>query len=64
MAARMPMPKTAVDEYDGFIFGKHKVWRAGKSLVVDDVAKSEFMKGGAERKLRFGARTLDALHES
>ena len=64
LPTRMPVPKSPVDEHDGFIFWKYEVRRSGKSFVVDEIAKPEFMQQAAERKLRCGARTLYALHES
>jgi hypothetical protein len=56
------VPKAAVDEDDGFVFGKDDVGAAGKVFGVEAEAEAESVKDGADEDLGLGVLAFDAGH--
>ena len=49
----MFMPKTPIDQNDGFVLGKNQIRRAGQSGIVQSVSKTQPMKFFSNNQFRF-----------
>ena len=53
----MTMPEAPVDENDGLVTRKHKIWFPRKILYMQAIAKAESVQASANQELRFGVLT-------
>jgi hypothetical protein len=63
MAAGVPMPEAAVDEYDGSEASQHDIRCPWERLDVKPVTKASGKEVASDGEFRLCARTPDALHE-
>lgn len=60
----MTMPKTAVNQNHGFVFGQEQVWFAGQCLAVEPIAEPAFVETAPDDQFRARILAPDTCHHA
>lgn len=61
-ASAMPVPETAMDEYNRLVFRENQIGFAGKVFDMKPVTEAPLVQGFADQHFRFGVLATDTGH--